>query len=118
MFYESGPVKLGKGPEQSPPRHLEIIKEILKSHVPEYEVWIFDSRFHRNRVKKFSDLDLAVITDKPLDVLRLAKLQDAFSESDLPFKVDVIDWAMTDGAFRRIIEGNCEVVQRAEKAGR
>ena len=98
------------------PRHLEIIKEILNSHLPEYEVWGFGSRVHGNRVKKFSDLDLAVITDRPLDVLRLAKLKDAFSESDLPFRVDVIDWATTDQRFRRLIEGDYEVLKRTEKA--
>jgi type I restriction enzyme, S subunit len=39
-----------------------------------------------------------------LDWRTSAALADDFSESDLPFKVDVIDWAVTSMAFRKIIE--------------
>jgi predicted nucleotidyltransferase len=97
------------------PRHVEIIRRILKAHLPEYEVWAFGSRVHGERLKRFSDIDLAVIADKPLEVLRLAGVREAFSESDIPFKVDIIDWASTDESFRRIIRQAHEVIQRSEK---
>jgi hypothetical protein len=35
----------------------------------------------------------------------LAALKDAFAESNLPFRVDVADWAAKSEAFREIIEG-------------
>ncbi len=38
--------------------------------------------------------------DAPLD---FATIRDAFSESNLPFRVDVVDWASADEPFRRII---------------
>jgi type I restriction enzyme S subunit len=40
-----------------------------------------------------------------------ASLRDDFTESDLPFKVDVVDWATTSDSFRRIIARNKVVVQ-------
>jgi type I restriction enzyme S subunit len=49
-------------------------------------------------------LDLVVMADKPLATMRLADLKEEFSESDLPFKVDVVDWAATKEGFRKIIE--------------
>jgi len=40
-----------------------------------------------------------------------AAIFDDFVESDLPIKVDVVDWATTNEAFRRIIERDRIVVQ-------
>jgi len=38
-------------------------------------------------------------------------LADDFSESDLPFKVDIVDWATTGERFRKIIEAERIVLQ-------
>ncbi len=98
------------------PAQWEIIRDILQKYVPEFAVWAFGSRATWN-AKKFSDLDLAVITDKPLSLSVSADLAEAFSESDLPFKVDVVDWATTSEVFRGIIERNKIVVQAKNSAG-
>lgn len=50
-----------------------------------------------------SDLDIALITEKPLDIGVLADLKEALAESNLPFRVDVVDWAATDPQFQEII---------------
>lgn len=89
----------------------EIVRNILQKHVPQYTVWAFGSRA-RGKAKKFSDLDLAILTDEPLPLAALAALAEDFADSDLPFKVDVVDWARTDEAFRKIIERDKVVVQR------
>jgi type I restriction enzyme, S subunit len=80
-----------------------IVQAVLQRHVPQFEVWAFGSRT-TGKAKPYSDLDLAIITSQPLDWRTSAALADDFSESDLPFKVDVIDWAVTSMAFRKIIE--------------
>lgn len=92
-------------------RDLETVREILQAYLPGYEVRAFGSRVHGRKIKKFSDLDLAVITGKPLDTLLIADLKDAFTESDLPFKVDIIDWAVTGEPFRLIVEKEYLVIQ-------
>ena len=91
---------------------LDEVLNILRAHVPEYEVWAFGSRVHGRNLKPFSDLDLVVITAEPLDLLRLADLKEAFTESDLPFKVDLLDWATVNDRFRRIIEKEHVVVKK------
>lgn len=89
-----------------------IVLNILQQYVPEYEVWAFGSRIKGN-AKPYSDLDLAVITQQPLSLETHANLVDAFSESDLPWKVDIIDWAATSENFRQIIQTQFEVLQFA-----
>jgi predicted nucleotidyltransferase len=97
--------------EISPP-DLAQVTEILRRHVPELEVRAFGSRVH-GKPRPTSDLDLALMTDKPLDSLRLADLRDAFTDSDLPFKVDLLDWSTASAVFRGIVERCCAIVQTA-----
>jgi len=93
------------------PKHWEIMRDILQKHVPEYEVWAFGSRT-KGTAKQYSDLDLAVITEQALSLALSAALDDEFTESDLPWKVDVVDWATTSEAFRKIIKQQRVVVQK------
>ncbi len=93
------------------PHHLETIKAILRRHVPDREVWAFGSRATRT-AKKYSDLDLAVIGATPLTLAQMAALENDFDESELPFKVDMVDWATTSESFRRIIRRTAVLVQK------
>ncbi|RYU61424.1 restriction endonuclease subunit S [Methylolobus aquaticus] len=95
------------------PDHWVIVRDILHKHVPQYEVWAFGSRATWT-AKDYSDLDLAVITDRPLSISVSAALADDLSESDLPWKVDVVDWATTSESFRKIIERDKVVVQEGQ----
>lgn len=87
-----------------------IVFGLLQKHIPDKLVWAFGSRA-KMTAKKFSDLDLAILADEPLAIQTLSALADDFSESDLPWKVDLVDWASTGEAFRKIIEQNKVVVQ-------
>lgn len=93
------------------PDDLETVRKILAEHVPEHEVWAFGSRVSWT-ARQYSDLDLAVMTEKPLDISHIADLCEAFTQSDLPFRVDIIDWATTSENFRKIIEKEFVVVQK------
>jgi predicted nucleotidyltransferase len=84
-------------------QELEQITAILRAQVPEYAVWSFGSRVHGRNLKPHSDLDLAILTDQPLSATRLLDLQQAFADSDLPFRVDIIDWAAISAEFRELI---------------
>jgi type I restriction enzyme, S subunit len=96
------------------PGDLKIVQDILRKHVPDREVWAFGSRAKRT-AKTYSDLDLAVITDAPMSFEVSGALREDFSESDLPWRVDIVDWATTSETFRRIIEQDKVVVQPGEK---
>lgn len=84
------------------PDHLQIVKNILQTHVPDHQVWIFGSRV-KQTAKHFSDLDICIKGQKQLTFSILAHLRDDFSESNLPYKVDVVDWYDMNETFRRIV---------------
>ena len=92
------------------PQHWAIVRNILQQHAAGYEVWAFGSRA-KGTAKPYSDLDLAIITTEPLSLGQGAMLADAFADSELPWRVDIVDWATTNPAFRRIIERDRLVVQ-------
>jgi predicted nucleotidyltransferase len=92
------------------PGELQIVREILQRHLRDHTVWAFGSRV-KGRAKPYSDLDLAVLGDQPLSFAIRADLAEDFSESDLTFKVDIIDWATTEERFRKIVSREYVVVQ-------
>ncbi|MDQ6960455.1 MAG: nucleotidyltransferase domain-containing protein [Mariprofundaceae bacterium] len=94
---------------------MAIVRRILGALMPEHEVRAFGSRVHGRCLKKFSDIDLAIIADTPIDSGRLSELKEAFSESDLPYRVDVVDYASASPAFRDIIAQEYEVLQKPGK---
>lgn len=89
--------------------HLEIVKDILRKHVPDREVWYFGSRA-TGKAKQYSDLDLVIIGTTPLTLTQCASLEYDFDQSDLPYKVDVVDWATTNDSFREIIKKTAKVL--------
>lgn len=96
------------------PEHLQIVQEILQKHVPDHAVWAFGSRV-KWTARPYSDLDLCVISDQPLGLDVEGDLLDDFAESELPWKVDVVDWATTSESFRKIIEKKKVVLQFATR---
>jgi len=94
------------------PDHLEWVKKILAEHVPQADVWAFGSRA-KWLAKDTSDLDLCVDAKQALSFVQIGLLKEAFEDSDLPYKVDVVDWATTSESFRKIIERDRVAVQRA-----
>ncbi len=94
-----------------PANHLETIKAILAAHVPGREVRAFGSRV-TGTAKPASDLDLAVMGEGRLDRRTKTLLREAFEESNLPFRVDVLDYNAISAEFRAIVDGKYEVVQK------
>ncbi len=94
-------------------KDLNKVLRILRAHVLGFPVWVFGSRV-TGEAGTYSDLDLTVITKDPLPLSTVADLKEAFDESDLVFKVDVVDWATTSETFRRIIEKGKVVLQSGE----
>jgi predicted nucleotidyltransferase len=88
------------------------VLHILREQVPGLEVRAFGSRAWRV-AKPHPDLDLALMTPQPLTLAQLPAITDAFETSNLSILVDVVDWAATSEAFRRIIERDRVVVQTA-----
>ncbi len=89
---------------------LEIVRHILHTHVPHARVVAFGSRAH-GTPKPFSDLDLAVYSAEPLQLSTISKLRDAFSDSNLTFRVDLVDMSTVSDEFQDVIKSRNEVIQ-------
>lgn len=84
-------------------KQIRDVQRILHDYLPGREVHAFGSRVTGSE-KPMSDLDLCIMGDSPVSATVLDALRSAFIESDLPFKVDVIEWATLSEAFRAIIK--------------
>jgi predicted nucleotidyltransferase len=82
-----------------------VVKSILAQYVSaNMRVWVFGSRV-KLMSKPYSDLDIALeMLDKssvPQEIVN--QLEYAFEESDLPWKVDIVDLNSISAVFRDII---------------
>jgi len=86
-------------------RHLKMIHDIL-DHYP-YTFFAFGSRVHGTQ-KPFSDLDICIKGELP--ELTKCYLQEEFDESDLPFKIDLVEWSKISKEFRSLIEKDLQKI--------
>ena len=87
---------------------LGVVRAVLRRVAPGRTVWAFGSRV-QGTARRASDLDLALVGE-PASLELIGDLRAAFSESDLPMKVDVVDLASADDTFRRIVEAGYVVI--------
>ena len=99
------------------PAHRATVDRILAEHVPDCEVRAFGSRATWT-AKDYSDLDLAIVSQESLDRTILSRLNQAFEESNLPMRVDVVDWHAISESFRETIDRDYVIVQRRRVAQR
>lgn len=86
------------------PDHAKIVHDIIARRLPGgVSVRVFGSRA-KWTAKPHSDLDLAFKGKGALPRAVLSDLSEAFSESDLPFRVDVVDWHSVAQSFQAVID--------------
>ena len=86
-----------------PADHTRLVLSILRAHLtPSTQAWVFGSRA-TGRARRYSDLDLAIDAGRCLTLDEIGRLTEAFSDSDLPYRVDLIDWHDIDDRWRRMI---------------
>lgn len=84
--------------------HLAQVRALLAAHLPaDVAVLVFGSRA-RSGAKRFSDLDLALRGEAALDPALIGQLAAAFEDSDLPWRVDLVDLHTLSPGFRAAIE--------------
>jgi predicted nucleotidyltransferase len=71
--------------------HMQFLLGEIERHIPKATVWAFGSRV-TGQHRPASDLDLAVHCDKETARTDLPRLNEALIESDLPFKVQLLDF--------------------------
>ena len=80
-----------------------IIQNILNNNLIYQQVFAFGSRVS-GQPKKFSDLDLLIKDSLEVGQEKLAALAEEFSESDLPYRVDLVLFSEISDSFKKIIE--------------
>ncbi len=89
---------------------LETVKSILRKYFPKCEIRVFGSRITEN-YKKYSDLDIAVVGGEKLDIKLLNRAIEAFEYSELPFRIDVMDYNRLEESFKRSIDRGYEILK-------
>lgn len=84
-------------------RHIDLLRSILRRHFPRVPIWAFGSRV-TGTAKPFSDIDLVLRSETPISMRALACLEEDLADSDLPFRVDVVDWSSIPPTLRIHIE--------------
>ncbi|GAA5819441.1 MAG: nucleotidyltransferase domain-containing protein [Methanobrevibacter sp. CfCl-M3] len=84
---------------------MKIIMKIIEKHAKDCEVVIFGSRL-KGTTKTFADLDLAFKCERGLGLKKTGILDSEFDESDLPYRVDIVDYNKTSKEFQKIIDKN------------
>lgn len=86
------------------PEWMTTVLRLIAEHLPEAEVLAYGSRVNGTS-HEASDLDL--VARNPLDEKQpfsgIDDLREAFSESNLPILVDILDWARIPESFRQEI---------------
>ncbi|MDR3291994.1 MAG: nucleotidyltransferase domain-containing protein [Methanobrevibacter sp.] len=88
---------------------MEIIKNILNKHLKDCKVLVFGSRLKMTH-KPFSDLDLAIICKEKLKLRNISDIEYEFSMSNLPYRVDIVDYNRASKEFQKIINNNKEKI--------
>ena len=84
----------------------------MGKYVADFDVLAFGSRV-KWTAKPYSDLDIAIITKTPLSLESLSVIRDAFDESNLSIRVDIVDWSSTSADFQKIILKDGLIIQTA-----
>jgi type I restriction enzyme S subunit len=84
------------------PVDLDMVLEVLHRRIPDRSVWVFGSRAN-GKARKYSDLDLVIQGSEALPNDVYAQLVEDFDESNLPIRVDILDWNRIDDDFKPYI---------------
>ena len=84
----------------------EVLKEIKKIigkfiDLKKYDVFVFGSRAE-SKARKFSDYDIGILGDRTVPMGKIALIKDELEESDLPYRVDVVDFRLVSKDFKKI----------------
>ncbi len=78
------------------------IKEIISKFIDpdKYEIFIFGSRATGHALE-YSDCDIGISGKKALPLRKIALIKEALEESELPFRVDIVDFFMVSDNFKK-----------------
>lgn len=94
---------------QLTPEQKQFILQTLQKFLPAVRILLFGSRYRHN-AKPYSDADIALDTGHPIPLTILSELEEQFSNSDLPFKVELVDMQRVTAEFKQHILENSQLL--------
>lgn len=88
-------------------KHLQMVLEVIKKHIPNAKVWAYGSRVSGD-CHAGSDLDLAVIG---CTAKELMSLKTGFQDSNIPFLIDAMRWESIPDYFQDEIKEKYVVIK-------
>ncbi len=85
-------------------KHQNIVRGILRKKLKAQKVYVFGSRA-TNKAQKFSDVDLC-IDGAEISFSEEADIKEAFSESDLPYFVDIVQKSRLSQEFYDLVKND------------
>ena len=87
-------------------KHWKIVHQILSKYP--YQFYAYGSRVKGN-AGKFSDLDLCYQEKVPLSTI--SQIREQFTESNLPFEVELVNWKHMRPKFRELIKKDLTILK-------
>lgn len=88
--------------EQVRPAEKQFVIKTILSFVPDAKIIAYGSRI-RGDARRYSDLDIAIESDKEIPLGVLAEMEAEFADSDLPYKIDLVPSNQMNRNFRKKI---------------
>lgn len=86
---------------------------LLKKYLPNITAWAYGSRV-KQTARPYSDLDMVVFAT-PDKKRQVSDLREAYEESNLPFRVDVLVWDEVPESFKKNIKATHVVLIKKER---
>lgn len=85
------------------PGQKAFVIQTIRSVLSTVEILAFGSRI-QGGAKKYSDLDVALKDKARIPLKDLSKLDEVFKNSQLPFKIDLLDYERATPEFQQLIK--------------
>ena len=95
------------------PEYLKMLMDILDNYCPDAEIWAYGSRID-GTAHDGSDLDL-VVKNFHSNTASVGELRDLFSESNIPFLIDIFQFEQLPDSFKEEIKKNYIVIKSGGK---
>ena len=82
--------------------YLQWIVQTIQQEISKPTIYAFGSRV-TGTAKQYSDFDIAVDASEKIPLLSLSTIEEQFADSDIPFKIDLIDWHRITPEFQQHI---------------
>ncbi len=88
---------------------LQWILQTLQKELSKPTIIAFGSRV-AGTAQPYSDFDIAVDTGEKIPLLSFSTLEEQFANSDIPFKIDLVDWHRVTPEFQQHIKNTGKII--------